>query len=104
MSRPFSYSDENFTVIGNVLFCHINIKQQVLAPDPIIEIPPEIYAHMLHTTQRLNKVQYVKNVLAFSTVEVGVKILEDKKYALFTNVNIFETGAYLVGYFILKDI
>lgn len=23
MSRPFSYNDDNFTVIGNVLFCHI---------------------------------------------------------------------------------
>lgn len=104
MSRPFSYSDENFTVIGNVLFCHIEIKEAVLKTEPIVEIPPEIYAHMLHTTQRLNKVQYVKNVLAFSTVDVGVKILEDKKYALFTNADIYETGTYLVGFFILKDI
>jgi hypothetical protein len=23
MSRPFSYNDENFTIIGNVLFFHV---------------------------------------------------------------------------------
>ena len=23
MSRPFTYNDENFTVIGNMLFCHL---------------------------------------------------------------------------------
>lgn len=47
MSRPFSYSDENFTVIGNVLFCHIKIKKAVMKTEPIVEIPPEIYDHML---------------------------------------------------------
>lgn len=25
MSRPFSYNDENFTVIGNILFAHVDI-------------------------------------------------------------------------------
>ena len=25
MSRPFSYNDENFTVIGNMLFCHFKL-------------------------------------------------------------------------------
>lgn len=29
MSKPFSYNDENFTVIGNVLFGHI------LIPGPV---------------------------------------------------------------------
>lgn len=27
MSRPFSYNDENFTVIGNMLFGHIKIPK-----------------------------------------------------------------------------
>lgn len=57
MSRPFSYNDENFTVIGNVLFCHIKITKKVLKTEPIVEIPPAIYARMLFTTQRLNMVQ-----------------------------------------------
>lgn len=29
MSRPFSYNDENFTVIGNLLFCHIRITKDI---------------------------------------------------------------------------
>nr|DAW89471.1 MAG TPA: hypothetical protein [Caudoviricetes sp.] len=28
MSRPFSYNDENFTVIGNILFVHIYIGKK----------------------------------------------------------------------------
>lgn len=31
MSRPFSYNDENFTVIGNILFCHIMVTNEVKA-------------------------------------------------------------------------
>lgn len=58
MSRPFSYSDENFTVIGNVLFCHIKIKKSVADRKPIVEIPPEIYARMFFTSQKLIKVQH----------------------------------------------
>lgn len=29
MSRPFSYNDENFTVIGNMLFIHIIITEAI---------------------------------------------------------------------------
>lgn len=107
MSRPFSYSDENFTVVGNVLFCHIEIKEAVLKKRPIVEIPPEIYAHMLFNTQRLSKVQRVLNVQAFSTVDVGVLASREGAntiYYLFSNEDIYETGAFLVGYYILKDI
>lgn len=28
MSRPFSYNDENFNIIGNILFIHINISSK----------------------------------------------------------------------------
>lgn len=28
MSRPFSYSDKNFTVIGNVLFVHFRYDEK----------------------------------------------------------------------------
>lgn len=43
MSRPFSYNDENFTVIGNLLFCHIKITKDYKAHEPIVELPPAIY-------------------------------------------------------------
>lgn len=105
MSRPFSYSDENFTVIGNVLFCHIKIKKAILENEPIVEIPPEIYARMLHTGQKFNMVGDSLNVIYNgSDVDVGVKRLEDKKYILFSEKPILETTLYLVGFYILKDI
>lgn len=48
MSRPFSYNDENFTVIGNMLFGHIKIPKgtRIEVSKKIIEIPPELYKRM----------------------------------------------------------
>ena len=47
MSRPFSYNDENFTVIGNVLFVHVRVLQQVDANGVIATIPQAIYDRLL---------------------------------------------------------
>ena len=105
MSRPFSYSDENFTVIGNVLFCHIKIKKAVMKTEPIVEIPPEIYDHMLITTQKFVRAATGTGFLSTGpAIDVGLKQTEDGKYVLFAQVSIYETGAYLVGFYILKDI
>ena len=105
MSRPFSYSDENFTVIGNVLFCHIQIKKAILKSEPIVEIPPEIVDHMLITSQKFVKASDgIGFLFTGSAIDVGLKKTEDGKYVLFTQVNIYETGTYLVGFYILKDI
>ena len=42
MSRPFSYNDENFTVIGNMLFIRI-IATEAIEPKTVVAvIPPEI--------------------------------------------------------------
>lgn len=35
MSRPFSYSDQNFTVIGNILFVHITDMAEREINEPI---------------------------------------------------------------------
>ena len=44
MSRPFSYNDENFTVIGNILFVHLNIDNKAYSKgDKIGIIPSAIY-------------------------------------------------------------
>lgn len=40
MSRPFSYSDENFTVINNVLILHAKIIKDVSVDEIFVEIPP----------------------------------------------------------------
>ena len=105
MSRPFSYSDENFTVIGNVLFCHIKIRKAILKTEPIVYIPPEIYDHMLFHTQKFVKTGTGTGYLfTGSAIDAGVKETEDGKYFLYSQVNIYETGSYLVGFYILKDI
>lgn len=39
-----------------------------------------------------------------SAIDVGVKETDDGKYVLFAQVSIYETGTYLVGFYILKDI
>ena len=104
MSRPFSYSDENFTVIGNVLFCHIKISKTILENEPIIEIPQAIYSHMLFTTQTFVNVLSQIGTHECHFVDVGVNELEDKKYFLFCNSYINAIGSYIVGFFILKDI
>lgn len=46
MSRPFSYNDENFTVIGNVLFVHIIDNKAWKAFEPVVEVPPAIYERL----------------------------------------------------------
>ena len=48
MSRPFSYNDENFTVIGNLLFCHIKTAVPMAVDDPIVEVPPAIVDRLMN--------------------------------------------------------
>jgi len=50
MSRPFSYNDENFTVIGNVLFVHFKYENGAEVGQRLIEIPPAIYDRLLFYT------------------------------------------------------
>lgn len=49
MSRPFSYNDENFTVIGNVVFVHV-IVEKIEPLQKIVEIPYEIGRRLLYKT------------------------------------------------------
>lgn len=46
MSRPFTYNDENFTVIGNILFIHAKLAHspegEVRWREQPIKIPPGI--------------------------------------------------------------
>lgn len=93
-----------FTVIGNVLFCHIKITKKVLKTEPIVEIPPAIYARMLFTTQKFTQVNNYIGINSTYAIDVGVNKLNDKKYFLFCKMDIYEVGTYLVGYYILKDI
>lgn len=104
MSRPFSYHDENFTVIGNVLFCHIKIKKKILHNKPIVEIPPAIFARMLFYTQHFFQVFPDINSVQCYDLEIGVGTEDNKKYFLNYPEDITEIGSYVIGYYILKDI
>ena len=104
MSRPFSYNDENFTVIGNVLFCHIEIKKAILKNEPIVELPPAIYSRMLFKSQYFTLTLTDINTSNILGITVGVNKLDDKKYFLFCSQDINIVGSYIVGYYILKDI
>lgn len=42
MSRPFSYHDEHFDVIGNVLFVHYESVYPLRPGVGFLDIPPEI--------------------------------------------------------------
>ena len=46
MSRPFSYNDENFTVIGNVLFVHIIDNKARKSLEPVVEVPSAIFERL----------------------------------------------------------
>lgn len=104
MSRPFSYNDENFTVIGNLLFCHIEIRTPILKNKPILEIPQAIYDHMLFNNQTFYQV--FKGIDQRQTYQMTVSVtkLEGKKYFLVSDADATVVGSYLVGYYILKDI
>ena len=103
MSRPFSYSDENFNVIGNVLFCHIYIRKSFSANENIVEIPPEIYDRLLFKSQRFNNAKNFDSFISSDSYEVGVRSRNGKHY-LISNASIGVVGDYLVGFYILKDI
>ena len=104
MSRPFSYNDENFTVIGNILFCHIMVTKVVEAQHDIIEIPPEIYKRMLNKSNYLVCLSPIDNNSSNITINTGVAKEYDGNYYIYARDNVLNIGEYLIGYYILKDI
>lgn len=104
MSRPFSYNDNNFTLIGNILFYHIKINK-VISHDNIVEIPPEIYKRMLYKSTNMLIVSTKDNDSTALRVNAGVrKSSHNGRYYLFTDSEINRIGFYLTGCFVLKDI
>lgn len=105
MSRPFSYNDENFTVIGNVLFCHIKVNNPISQYGYIVEIPPAIYDRMVNKANKAYIMSTMDDISGVVDVTVGVtKSSRDGKYYLYSSIAINIIGNYLIGYFILKDI
>lgn len=91
MSRPFSYNDENFTVIGNVLFVHIIDNKARKANEPVVEIPPAIFER-LKTHTNLCLISYNN----FSNLESRGASSDDSSFTSLFTIKNFENKHYLV--------
>lgn len=100
ISRPFSYNDENFTVIGNVLFGHILLPGPVKAKEKICLIPPEIARRLIQfSAQGICQTPYPSAGMQF----YGAIVKESDKYYIISNTNIAYLY-YVTFYLFLKDI
>lgn len=104
MSRPFSYNDENFTVIGNLLFCHIRITKDILSNNGIVEIPPKIFDRLEYKTNLMFRVTSKLGTAAAANAAIGIKNISGIYY-LYSASDINSSAYnYLIGFYLLKDI
>ena len=104
MSRPFSYNDENFTVIGNLLFIHFRDDDEHGIEKPVIQIPPSIYERMV-TNSFVFFAQLVGDRQSTGTV-AGTTVEVDGKHfiAFLTNRAVAPSARYYIGFSQMKDI
>lgn len=103
MSRSFSYNDENFTVIGNMLFVHIRDTKAHKAGEPIIEIPPAIFSRM--PTYSNVVVESMNGFFGGGFLGIEVVKVDNKYYfALTKDVNVYGGVRYYFCNYLLKDI
>ena len=103
MSRPFSYNDENFTVIGNLLFVHILDSKAHMANTPVIEVPPPIYSRMI--TYSNVAVESVRSIYGGQYIGLRVINVDNKHYFAYTHdVEAGDTARYYYCNYLLKDI
>lgn len=103
MSRPFSYNDENFTVIGNLLFVHIPDSKAHKPDEPVIEIPPAIVSRMI----TYGNVVVDSARAYFGGGQIGIEVVKvDNKYyfAYTKNVGLVDYVRYFYCNYLLKDI
>ena len=104
MSRPFSYNDENFTVIDNMLFVHFNDMNQRTAFEPVIQIPDEIYKRMCSYGSTVTRSPFATNRGGDTS---GIVIVEkdNKHYFAFTTDRpSSDVVRYHYTIYLLKDI
>lgn len=103
MSRPFSYNDENFTVIGNLLFCHIKVSSDFAGGD-IVEIPPEIYKRLVSFSNVFVTSRAELNTRTASNIYIGIRLV-NKRYVFFSGGTVdWKQIDYLYSVYLLKDI
>lgn len=101
MSRPFSYNDENFTVIGNICFIHLKITGTIEAGSILTPIPPAIAERLIQRTC-YSFYQMGENGMGGGTWDLRI----DNNSNIFTNNRIAsgELVTYFISILILKDI
>lgn len=104
MSRPFSYNDENFTVIGNILFVHIKITKDIAAGGNVIEIPTEIVNHLAYYSNTFYTVWSGIGSASSATLSCGIRNLNGRYYIVNGKPIQASTSSYLITYYWLKDI
>ena len=104
MSRPFSYNDENFTVIGNMLFVHIKITKDVAAGTNVIEIPAAIVNHLVYHSNVFYTVRTGLGNANAATIPCGIRELSGRYYIVVSNAINTQTSNYLITNYWLKDI
>lgn len=103
MSRPFSYNDDNFTVIGNVLYVHFKYDDAAEAGTRLIEIPPAICDRLLFFSNVCHAVYPIKGSNADNFV---LTVIDYNNKCYFSNKTAIGAGTarYIFGTFMLKDI
>ena len=103
MSRPFSYNDENFTVIGNLLFVHIHDSKAHKSGEPTIEIPPAIISRMVtygNVVANSEKSYFGGGITGLEVVKV-----DNKYYFAYTkDLKAVDHARYFYANYLLKDI
>ena len=103
MSRPFSYNDKHFTVIGNMLFIHENFNGPFFNGLVLVEVPGEIRKRLYHYESYLlmtNMNNVSDNAIVPVTMEPGY--LTARKDVHIPKLNKGERWYY--GLYLLKDI
>ena len=104
MSRPFSYNDENFTVIGNMLFVHIKITKNIASGGNVIEIPAGIVNRLVYYSNVFYTVWSGLGSAATNTLSCGIREQSGRYYIVAGNNLDPSEGNYLITNYWLKDI
>ena len=107
MSRPFSYNDENFTVIGNMLFGHIKVPKgtSIKINHKIVEVPPELFKRMVSFA---NFAIPSKADSGIPPATIGLYVAKENGIPFFYSTDSYNPGSYYDAYlyfnYYLKDI
>lgn len=104
MIRPFSYNDENFTVIGNMLFVHIKITKKIASGGNVIEIPAGIVNRLVYHSNVFYTVWSGLSSATTKTLSCGIRESDGRYYIVAGNALDPSSDNYLITNYWLKDI